>query len=1141
MTVVPLHVHSGYSPLDGYSQPIEIAHAVKDLGCPCCGLTDHGTVAGHLEFFKALTSVGVKPIPGIELYHGTKWSGFKGNERDQSHLILLSKTTEGLRNIWRLSSAASAPEQYRWQPRATSDQIVKFKEGIVATSACALGLVPKGMIKGDNSWLDFYLDTFGDNFYIELSSYTPDKPFGELDLDGEILNTRKINLGLVELGLERGVEFTIGDDAHHARKEDYPFFDAYIALSTGQTVFTPIEERKMWHPNTLYIKGEDELRETLSYLPQAVLDNAIANTVKIGEESNVELPGVERRMPIFVPSDCPWLAKDEERSAGEVFIDLVQEGILERYPAAGEAIWDRVFYEVETFLESGLEHMFLMDWDKNQFCDTMGILRGPGRGSAAGSIVAYALGITDVDPMHYDLFFERFWNPGRAKGFPDIDGDHERDRRHEIITYLVDRWNRANVSLIGTVTRMKPKAALERMQKAYGITDEEVGALKRMVGEVPDIDILGSDSIGWSKEVDPDFVLGGKARTVYVMEHVGDDIEEWLDSREAYRRKYLKIYLEAVGKICNRPEGFGIHPSGVVISPVPLDCELPTGPRGTKENRRPATEFPMNDVDGRLFVKLDVLGLKTLDTLAEWLKEIKLKGVDLDWSGLDKEEWPLEMWQLLWDGFSAGIFQIEGGYASHIAKGFKPRSVLDLSIIVALNRPGPIRSGAPDSFITRRNGEEDDLFDGRKIPMLQPILEETYGWFLYQEQVIQFFSKLGYDLSDADAVRKILGKKKPEEMAALAAGTGEWALADGADSLVFSPLDAEGEPISGLDIVVSSKGYKEVAYPQLGKETADEIWAKLVEFAKYSFNKAHSVAYGIIGFRCLLAKFYAAPEFYMACIRTVEQGKKAKLIPTYINEARRMGIIVHPPDIERSQAEVAVWEDGDIYWGFSDVKNVATGGAYVVVARDELDAPVETPDALFEWIEAAANDVKKQRAKWRKDGTPFNPKEKTPKQMLGENKIQALYTAGAWERLEGYKTPLHELQNREKEALSVILSDDTADILVRNQSKIEDYDCDSYAEALAPYESDRLWHLPGTVIAIDEKTVKTGDNKGKSMGIITIEYMGDTIDFPVFSKQWRTHSFLWRERTTALWTLRQGLNNRTGEPGFSFKEGTKLS
>jgi DNA polymerase-3 subunit alpha len=1120
--------------------PVEIAARVEELGCPCCGLTDHGNVAGHLEFVKACHKRGIKPLPGVELYHGVLHGQALGRKRDANHLILLPKTDRGLKNIWRIVSAASHPDQVHHVPRATTDQLRMYREDVWATSACALGRVPRGLVIGDLSALDEYLDIYRDNFLIELSTYDADKPFNDANGDDELLTTRKLNIGLADLAEERGIECTIGDDAHYARKEDYEFADVLVARRTGDTIFTPPEERTMWHPNTLYIKSEAEVREALSYLPQRVVDNAIANTERIAEESNVRLPEVSRQLPIFIPGDCEWLSPErKELSAGEVFIDLIIDGIMERYPAAGDDIWERAYYEIETFLESGLEHMFLMDWDKNQFCDLHGILRGPGRGSAAGSIVAYALGITDVDPIHYSLYFERFWNPGRAKGFPDIDTDYARKDRQTIIQYLKDKWGEKNVALIGNVNRLKPKAALEKMQKPFGISDNEVDVLKAIVNEVPDIDILGSDSIAWSRETDPDFVLDGKVRTIYVDEHVGDELEEWLEAQPAHRRKYLRAYIRQVSHSCNRGSGYGVHASGVVVSPIALEDYAPINTRGDKNDRKQATEFAMDDIDKLMLVKLDVLGLKTLDTLAEWQAEVAEKGIELDWSGLDKLEWPDEMWQLLADGYSAGIFQVEGGYASHIAKEFKPRSVEDMSIIVALNRPGPKRSGAPESFILRRRGEEDDKFDGRKISLLEPILNVTYGWFLYQEQVMEYFRALGYNLSDADAVRKILGKKQPEKWLDMFHGREEWegkGYMQAAEAAGLGRIEGtaaakwNGEEVSGKHEFAKSV-----------KLDAWVIWKMIVDFAKYSFNKAHSVAYGIIGFRTLLAKYYAPAEFYLSCIRTVEDNKKVKLIPTYINEARRMSITVRPPDIERSQAAIKVWNDGDIYWGLGDVRDVGMSGDYVVHARDELGAPVNTPDALFEWIESSANEVKKDRAKRRKNGEVVDKSEKTPKQMLGGNKITALYTAGAWERLEGNRTPIRELQSREKEMLAVILTDDSPEILMRNQKAIDNYNCDMWEEAILPYQEDRCWRLPGTIIAVNETTVKTGENRGKAMGIVTIEHEGFVLDFPVFSKQWQSYRFFWHERSVGLFNIRHSINNRTGEPGYSFKDGIKLS
>lgn len=1091
-----LHTHSQYSQIDGVATAKELAQRAVDLGMPAMGLTDHGVVAGHLDFAKELTKVGVKPVFGCELYHGLEF-GDKKPKRDQAHLIAMAMTDEGLKNLWRLVDYSAQEPRFHHVGRVDWDGIEKFKDGLVLTSACVAGLVPQGLMKGNYDPLNRYLDIMGDDFYIEISTYPGDAMMMDKDLDAPILMS-DVNKLLVQAAQERGIPIVYGDDGHYAFPDQYKYHDAYIAKNTGQDIYTPIEDRKMWHPEgAVMVKDEQTIREALSYLPDSVVQEALDNSALLGERANASLPEVRRHLPVFIPDESPWIDRGRFSDASEAFIGLVEEGIYAHYGEdPDQEVWDRVFKEMEVFLESGLEHYFLLDWDKVQFVKSEDIEMGPGRGSAAGCLVAYALGITDVDPLPYDLVFERFWNAGRADGFPDIDSDISKSRRGEVKEYLTKRWGHNRVRSIGTVSRMKPKAVVDLFYKALDLTFREKEDIKKIINGVTDLEILGVDQIGWDREIDP-----GKVN--YVLEDVGEELSEFVKNSPGDRRKIIETALDYFRVLCSRVSNYGVHASGIVISDVDLDAELPCRFAGSKDQRIPVTQFPMDVVDKRQFIKLDVLGLRTLDVLEDWRKQMKKQGFNIPWSGLEWQNFDEELWDNLAEGFTAGIFQVEAGYAKRLAKDFKPRSISDLSIIVALNRPGPIRSGAPESFITRRRGGQDDLFDGRKIPQIADILENTYGWFLYQEQVIAYFRKIGYNLSDADAVRKILGKKQPEKLQALYDGTGEW----------------------------KGKSYiKQASTVGIDKYTADIIWDKLEDFAKYSFNKAHSVCYGTIGFRCALAKYYGAPEMYMSCIRNVDQQKKAEYIPAYIGEARRKKIRVVPPDIRFSQSEVSV-VDNDVMFGFSDVKGVGLDSSnFLVNLRDEVKIDVRTPDALFEQIELMSKEQSDENKRRNKEGLPVE-KKKSAKQMLQANKITALVTAGAWDSL-GYRSDLKlkTIQECEKEFLSVILTD-TVDSAFDNH--VDDImDCDSYEDALQEYQVDCRWTLPGVVATIKEVVTKA---KKEPMGIVTIEYDGSQIDFAVFPREWQSTRFLFRERTPGIFTIRQ--NDR----GYNFESGYRLT
>ncbi|WP_028058400.1 DNA polymerase III subunit alpha [Candidatus Solirubrobacter pratensis] len=1119
--IAPLHNHTEYSALDGLATPLEIAQRCQCIGCTAVGITDHGTVAGHLEFDKVMRAHDLKPIFGVELYHGLKYGNVEWakNERDNGHFIVGAMTDEGLRNVWRMVDAASHPDNYRYVGRVTFPILRKFREGVFATSACIASPIGQAIMKEKNdpyALLNQYLEVFGDNFYIELHTYP-----GE---EHEYLNSC-----LVQMGQEKGVPFVYATDAHFASPEQYETHDAYVAMTSGDSIYTSPEDRKMWHPQVLYIQTEEEIRANLSYLPESVVDEAIANSALIAEKCNARLPGVKRHLAPFFPSECPWLTKDDKRremSAAELFLELVAVGITERYGLDNDEAWDRAYRECEVFLSAdtgltgGLTHYFLQAWDMCEFCNATNIQRGPGRGSAAGSIVAYALGITDVDPLHYGLIFERFWNAGRAKGFPDIDQDFPKADRKKVRDYLKDRWGHDRVRTIGTITRLKPKAACDKTWKVAEVTWEEKEALKKIIDGVPDIDILGPDSIGWAAESDP-------GKTIYVMRSVGQEIIEWVTSLEDDRQGVVLRWIELVEAACSRVSGYGVHPSGVVVSDVDLCDELPCMYNRSQEER--VTCFPMGDVDKRMFVKHDLLGLRNLDTLSDWDDQIiaAFEGADeetrqdilkkmtvlqrlekkhgIRWSGLDKLTHPIEMWQMLWAKLSRGVFQIEDGYAAWLAQELRPQSIEHLSALVALNRPGPIRSGAPDSFITRSRGGVDDEFDGRNIPILAENLGGTYGWFLYQEQIIRFFSDLGYDLGDADAVRKMLGKKSPEEMQRLIHGEGEW----------------EG------------KGYLEVAGKLLGESLAKQIINIIADFAKYSFNKAHAVAYAIIAFRTLYAKYYYPAEFIMASIRTIgDDPKKAAKTAGFIGEGRRMGIAVLTPDVLESEADIAV-KGSHIYFGLSNVKGVGKGAARYVRELSHL-YDVTTPEALTDALEAEEGAWKEARDVAKESGTSF--KKKSPKQTLRSNQIAALYQAGAFDNYTDRDVTLLEKQKLEKELLSVILSDDCARVFARNGDEIDAYlrgdePEDGYLLLEDQPEAGLQVSVPGVISAIEEKTTK---RDGKAMGIVTIEWEGHECEFVVFPNDWRSYRFLWNERTPGCFTVRKT------ERGVSFVDAIKL-
>ena len=1112
--VCGLHIHSEYSSLDGLSTVDEIADRLVEIGAPGGALTDHGVVAGHLDFEKAMIAKGLKPVFGCELYHGLRPDA--SGERDQAHLIALAMTDEGLLNLWRLTDRTSDQRHFHNVGRVLWEDIRDLHDGIVFTSGCSLGLVSRGIINDDHTALHQYLDILGDDFLIELSTYPGDKPFKDRDLTGEAVTQRLLNEALWNIAQERGLRVVYGDDGHYAFPNQWPQHNLYLALQSGDSLFTPIEERSQYHPpGAVMIKDEATVRENLSYLPKQAVDEAIANSLEICERANARTPEVRPHLPMFVPEECPWLNPMQQKlEVEELFLQLVVEGVRWRYgDNASEEVWDRVGYEVETLINDNIHHYFLMGWDEIQACDDMGVSRGPGRGSSAGCIVAYVLGITDVCPLHYGLIFERFWNSGRADGFPDIDSDFSKRGRQRIIDYLRRRYGSDKVTAIGTVGRLKPKAVCDKLWRGLGISEQECNELKAIVEGTHDLEIHGVDQIGWSREHEP-------GKVIYVEDDVGDEIEEWIEKGGSDKKIELRRnYVTMCRLLCSRVSQYGVHASGIAICDEEIARWAPAYRRGGKGDEGvPATQFAMDDIDRLHIIKLDVLGLRTLDTLDEWTAMVKERGINVQWSGLDMKEHPTELWDQISDGFVAGVFQMEKPYPKRLCELMRPRSVNDLVVINALNRPGPIGDGTADHYIARRTGREQVTYiHPRFQELMAPYLTETLGLFVYQEQVIHYFNALGYTLQESDAVRKIMGKKKPEKMNPLHDGEGEW---DG-------------------------RGYLEMtAKAGIPERPAQSIWEGIARFSSYAFNKSHAVCYGVLGFRCAFAKYYGPGQWYAACMRTAEGEKRKEQLPGYINEARRLGLEVYPPDIVRSRAQATADDDNNIWFGFSDVKGVKTGGPWMEYYREECDT--SSPEAFTESFEAINSAYLKQKEARRKAQLKGEPdpyphlEPKSPKQKLGAGKIAAIARVGAWDSICGTRYSVVEKQAIEEELLEVILTDVSEEAFEANASEIET--CDDYANALVPWaqkiqpgeERDYFrYKLPGVIGGIEEKRARLS---GLSFGVVTINYGPDQLEFTVWNKKWKSHKFLWRMRTPGIFVILHKAPNEYGEQ-YTFESG----
>lgn len=1041
----PLHNHSEFSALDGFSTTKEIADRLSRKGMPGAFLTDHGTVAGWRSFKKAMDDKGLRSGFGVEAYQARVHRADRPegkNARDAAHLILLAKNWTGAQNIMRMTDESNRPPAFYYHPRIDWDLLERYSDGVLATSACFSGLVPRA-IREDASLdpLDRYLKIFGDDFFIEISTYDTE-------------DQHELNHALVGLAKERGIGMVYANDAHYANPLDYHYHEAMVCMQTATNLDDP--DRMTFEP-CLYIMTEGKVRQKLSHLSDKVIEECISNSDLIADIcSEMQFPEATLHLPVYIPAG-PTYQTDENGEEvtitnDDLFIEQCELGMDRLLPDVGEEYWDRLGMEAKILLDAGLSDYFLITSEYCQWADAQGIARGPGRGSVGGSLVAYVMGITDIDPLRYGLYFERFYNAGRAEGLPDIDIDFEKARRGEIIEHLRGIYGEHNVIPIGTHIRMKPKAAIDKLTKPLYGKDANYGAItniKKIIDTVPDIGILSGDLVGWHAA---DGII---ASVLTEFDREGNVVPtEQAELLEPYIKQYPDLFDYAV-KIGGRISTYGVHASAVVLSDIDLRTPLPgmyRAPRdddGESGDRVIATQVEMKEVEKLGFPKFDILGLRTLDTLAEVAP--KSEYLAIDWDNM-----PDEMWHLMDRGRSLGLFQVEEGGAKHIAKKLRPRNMLDLAAVVALNRPGPLRTGATKSFLARRDGEEEVSYTHE---ILEPLLNWTYGIFLYQEQVIAYARAIGYDLKEADEIRSMLGKKKVAAMKA------------------------------------EHPRYMERATQFMDERTAQAIWDNIIDFSKYSFNLSHAVGYGMILGWTLYAKWKYPTEFIMACIHT-----NSKRVGEYVAEGRRMGVPIAPPHINESDVFVEK-KDGTIYFGLADVKGVGANAAqWIIDHRPYRDA--EHFGEVMDNAVAAHKDIPKEDRPAR-----------SPRQICTAGAMKALLNAGAFDTLEERELSISEKGQLQQDLLGVVLIDDIEQIVKENADELEQ--CHPLSDLDDPAYFEEKLRVPGVIQAVRPITSRNGN----PMGFVKIEWEGDETEICISPKHWDAYKFLLKPRTVAIWAV----------------------
>ncbi|MCD4783877.1 MAG: DNA polymerase III subunit alpha [Candidatus Eremiobacteraeota bacterium] len=835
---VHLHTHSEYSLLDGLIRIKGMVKRVKEMGMSAVALTDHGVMCGTIEFYKEATAAGIKPIVGVEIYVAKRSLYDKTPEDSSSyHLVLLAKNALGYKNLCKLASIASL-EGFYYNPRIDRELLRKYSEGLIGLSGCLKGEVQSFLLKGEYERakeiaLDYKSIFAPGDFYIEL-------------MDHGIMEQKKILPMQVQLAGETDIKLVATNDAHYIKQKDSIAHDVLLCIQTGKTLDDP--NRMRYSKDQFYLKSQEEMKMIFPDYP-----SAITNTVEVAEKCNLQLDLNRNILPDF---DVP------EGFTKESYLEhICREGTNERYGGMTPELEERLKTELEVINGRGLAAYFLIVWDFIKYAKKHKIPVGPGRGSAAGSLLAYTMGITDVDPIKYGLIFERFLNPER-KSLPDIDIDFCKARREEVIKYVTNKYGSENVSQIITFGRMKSRAAIRDVGRVYGIN---LGFVDKLAKMVP----LGAD-------------LQSALETPELKAIYQD---------EANAKKILDMAIELEGIARNA----SIHASGVLISKDPItDC----APLYKMKGDEVVVQYDMNYSADVGLLKMDFLGLRNLTTIEDALKMIKKNyGVELDLSKIPLED--AATFQILQQGKTAGVFQLESAGMTRYLVQLKPGSVEDIIAMCALYRPGPLKGGMVEEFIKRKHGITKTKY---LHPILEPILKETYGVIIYQEQVMKIANEVGgYSMGEADQLRRAMGKKKPELMAK--------------QRSVF------------LERAVK-KGYD--------KNLASEIFNYMEKFASYGFNKSHTACYGVIAYQTAYLKTHY-PKEYMAAVLTSNMESTEK-VSFFIKECKNMGIPVLPPDVNESNAKFTVTKKG-VRFGLAAIKNVGIGPIESIIKVREQEGP----------------------------------------------------------------------------------------------------------------------------------------------------------------------------------------------------------
>ncbi len=849
---VHLHVHTEFSLLDGASRISDVVRAAAEDGQPAIAITDHGVLYGAIDFYTEAEAQGLKPIIGMEAYVARESRFDRGRGEDwhrYNHMTLLAISDAGYKNLMKLTSRGFL-DGYWYKPRIDKELLAEHSEGIVATTGCLKGIVPQLILEGDREAAALEAGTlreiFGkENFFIEV-------------MDHGLADQRRVNKHLIEIARELDIPLLATNDTHYTRREDSVIQDVLLCIQTGATVDQA--DRMRFESDQFYLKSASEMRQLFSEI-----ESACDNTLEIAERAELKIEFGGHLLPKF---DVPP-GYDENSYLRK----LAFEGARERY---GDPLPDRVVgrldYELGVIAEMGFSSYFLIVWDLISYARRRGIRVGPGRGSASGCLVAYCLGIVQIDPLEYGLIFERFLNPGRRQ-MPDIDMDFDERYRGEMIQYVADRYGKDHVAQIITFSTIKARAAVRDAARVLGYP---YGLGDRIAKMMPPLVMGRSTPLTACLEKQPGYEDSYK---------IAAPLREAIESDPDVKR----VVEVAVGLEGLRRQD-SIHAAAVVISPEPITERVPIQRKG--EDAEVVTQYDMEAVERLGLLKIDFLGLRNLTVIQKTLelaRSSRGEEIDIDHVPLDDKK----TFEMLQSGDSTGVFQLEGSQMRNLLRSLKPNSLEEIAACIALYRPGPM-ANIPH-YVDRKHGREPISYPH---PDLEPILAETYGVLVYQESVIEIASRIaGFSLAKADAFRKAVGKKIPELVAA-----------------------QRDEFIEGC----VAQGYD--------RRFAEELFSLIEPFADYGFNKSHAFGYAMISYQTAYLKAHYPAEYFAALLTSVKDDKDKTA--RYLAECRAMGIPVRPPDVNSSGIDFTV-KDGEIIYGLSAIRNLGeVAGELIIKARE---------------------------------------------------------------------------------------------------------------------------------------------------------------------------------------------------------------